>query len=274
MMGANPISPLRQMPLKTRSQSLSKEEADWDDADEDSLMDEESSTRVRQRFIQLLTWGSLCLFFIFLVRLVALLLESKPMDPVWQTEFVEVMVNQGVIAFLGFVLFHFVVMLKGKDRKLRRQLRLIRNLAVIPMVGYVLLVPLQVLSSIREISTARAAKVDFMKQSTRLSEAREAILKAKSVEEINANLRLLKQPGLSETQQSFRFPDLRETLLSDNTSKQAALSRELETLGSSFDSIGMVISRMGAALGWAAAFASGAVLFGSRKTVVQQLRRE
>ncbi|MEB3244081.1 MAG: hypothetical protein VKO44_10645 [Cyanobacteriota bacterium] len=242
-------------------------------SEEEDLFDSQSSKRFRLRFRQVLLWGSLALCLIFLVRVLVFFLQADLMNPAWQAGFIDVLVNQGVLPFLAFVMVHLAALMEGRGGPTRRGLRLIRRLAVIPVAGYVLLVPLQLFSSVRELSGARIAKQDQLLQSTRLSSYRDAIQKATSPQDLNLRFQSLKAPALSDEQLAMGLPELRRELLKDNTLAQAQVSRQLAAADSQLTPLSVLISRMGAALGWALAFASGTVTWGSRKTVVQRLRR-
>jgi hypothetical protein len=244
------------------------------DSDADELLPEEQGSRSsRRRFRLLLDGGSWALFLIFLVRLLPILMEFDPRDPAWQGQMIDLLVDQGLIAFLGFVLLHMAAFVQPKNEALRRRLRLVRRLAVIAVLGYLLLVPLQVLSSFSQLTEARARKEKFFSQSSRLTEIRETLQQAKTVQDVNVRLQSLLEPELTIEQSSLPLPELRKALLKANDLKQAELSRRLKQNDNSLDSFVLVISRIGSALGWALAFAAGAVPWGTRSTLLERLRR-
>lgn len=236
-------------------------------------LDEQAARRVRRRFRLLLDGGSLALFAIFLLRLVPVLLASKPLDPVWQGQFVNQMVSLGLLPFLGFVLLHFAVFIQPSHDRLRRRLRLVRHLAVLAVLGYLLLIPLQISSSLTGLSAAQAKKLQVQDQSARLSEIREALQQSLSLQDMNVRLQSLLQPALTVDQLNQKLPELRETLLQENEQKQKELSTQLMNNAEDLDQMGNVISHIGSALGWALAFASGAVPWGHSTTLFERLRR-
>lgn len=221
----------------------------------------------------LLDGGSLALFAIFLARLIPLLLGANPMDPTWQDQFVDLLVTQGLLPFLGFVLLHLAVFLQPQHDRLRRRLRLVRRLAVPVVIGYVLLVPLQFSSSYMELSTAQSRQKKYQVQSAQLTEIREAIQEAASIQDLNVRLQSLLQPELSSEQLNQQLPALRKTLLKANDTQQQQVTRQLMKNSADVDSFASVISRVGSALGWAFAFACGAVPWGSRSTLLERWRR-
>jgi hypothetical protein len=240
----------------------------------DEPLDEQATRRSGRRFRLLLDGGSLALFLIFCARLLPVLLGADVMDPIWQGEFVEVLVDQGLLAFLGFILLHLAVYLQPRHDRLRRRLRLVRRLAVPVVIGYLLLVPLQLSSSIGELTAAQSQKEIYLKESSDLSEIREAVKQATNVQDMNVRLQSLLQPALTAEQLNLSLPQLRQTLLKVNEAKQEEVSQKLIRNADNLDSFGAVVSRVGSALGWALAFAAGAVPWGSRSTLFERLRRQ
>lgn len=239
----------------------------------DEPLDDQATRRSGRRFRLLLDGGGLALFLIFCVRLLSVLLGANVMDPTWQGEFVEVLVDQGLLAFLGFLLLHLAVYLQPRHDRLRRRLRLVRRLAVPVVIGYLLLVPLQLSSSFGELTAAQARRDTYLQKSSDLSEIREAVKRATSVQDMNVRLQSLLQPSLTAEQLNLALPELRQTLLKTNEAKQEEVSQQIIRNADDLDSFGAVISRVGSALGWALAFAAGAVPWGSRSTLFERLRR-
>lgn len=235
--------------------------------------EEQSSRRSRRRLCLLLDGGSLALFSIFLVRLLSVMLGSNPYNTRWQAEFIDVLVNQAQIAFLGFVLLHLASFVQPHHDNLRRRLRLVRTLAVVPVIGFLLLIPLQITSSYGDFSAAQARRTTYLSQSVRLTELREAIRQAKNVQDLNVRLQSLLEPALTGDQLNNPLPQLRQNLLRQNQALQDEITERLKTNLENIDPVSVVMGRVGSALGWALAFAAGAVPWGSRSTLMERLRR-
>lgn len=248
-------------------------EASFDEDNDLRPVDEQMARRAARRFRIVLDGGSLALFGIFLIQLVPLFLSADLQNSSWQGQFVERMVDLGLIPFLAFLMLHLAVFVQSGSDRLRRRLRFVRSVAVVPVLGYLLLIPLQISSSVGELTTARQQKVEYQEQVARLSEIREAVQQSKSVQDLNVRLQSLLQPALTSDQLNQSLPELRKTLISDNESKQEDLSRKLMKNSQNFNSFALAISRVGASLGWAFAFASGAVPWGSRSTLLERIRR-
>jgi hypothetical protein len=244
------------------------------DSERDPLSQEEhSSSRSGRRLRQLLEGSSLALFLIFLARLLPLFIGFRPLSPAWQNQFLTMLVSDGLFAFLGFVFIHFAVFVQPRNNPLKRRLRMVRHLAVIPVVGYLLLIPLQLTNSFGDLSRARSEKMQYLERSTHLSEVREAVQNASSANDMNVRLQSLSEPALTADQLKMRLPELRRTLLNANTVNQEEVTRLLNQIGRSFDPISVIVKRGGTALGWALAFASGAVPWGHHSTLLELMRR-
>jgi hypothetical protein len=244
------------------------------DSDPNALsQDEQSSSRSGRRFRLLLDGGSLALFLIFLARLLPLVIGFNPLNAEWQSEVVTVFTNEGLLAFLGFVLLHLAVFIQPRHDRLRQRLRMVRRLAVIPVVGYLMLVPLQLTSSFVQLSAVQSQKVQYLNRSSRLSEIREAVQQASSSQDLNVRLQSLLEPELTSEQWRMGLSELRKTLLKSNDVKQEDVARLLKNNSENLDPFAIVVSRVGSALGWALAFAFGAVPWGHRSTLAERMRR-
>jgi hypothetical protein len=80
------------------------------------------------------------------------------------------------------------------------------------------------------------------------------------------------QPELTSDQLGQPINDLRKLLLKENEVQQLKLSNLLMKNAEGADFFD-AINRVGSALGWALAFASGAVPWGSHSTLIERLRR-
>jgi hypothetical protein len=239
----------------------------------DAAREEERDRRLRHRICFLLDSGALCLFVLFLIHLLPVLMESKPAQAEWQAKFVETMDQEAILAFLGFVLLHLAVYLNPKKQILRKRLRQLRHLAVVACVGFLLMIPVQLASSLQAFRAVQVKQSDNAALVNRLLQVRESIFKATSKEALNARLIALAEPELSPRQKTLRLADLQRELLMDNDQRQAVFTsgnRKEET--SSLSPFTLMISRVASMLVWCAAFAAGAVPWGSKKALLERLR--
>jgi hypothetical protein len=229
--------------------------------------------RLRHRVCFLLDVGSLCLFALFLIHLLPLLMESKPLHAEWQGQAVETMEQRGILAFLGFILLHLAVLLNPRKQTLRRRLRQVRHLAMLAVLGYLLLIPLQLASSFTSFSTLQMDRNEKASQVTRLMEVRELINRSKNNQDLNLRLRVSREPGLSAEQKTMDFGELRQELLRENDLRQGLLVPKIKDNSKQLSALALMVSRLAAALGWSVAFAAGAVPWGWRRPLLEGLMR-
>ncbi|MEB3335341.1 MAG: hypothetical protein VKP70_10185 [Cyanobacteriota bacterium] len=239
----------------------------------DSEREGERDRRLRHRICQLLDVGSLCLFAIFLVQLLPLIIESKPMQPLWQGQFVEVTLNQSLLAFVGFVLLHLAVLLHPNKQPLRARLRQVRHLAVIATVAFLLLIPLQLASSYQEFRAERQWQQQQAAEATRVIELRDWFSRATTTKEIDLRLQAGARTGLSPEQLKMPLPQLQEELLKAAYQRQATLKPIERPLAGGLSPLMLLLKRVGGAVGWALAFSAGAVPWGTKTTLFERLQR-
>lgn len=239
----------------------------------ETQQEEQRDRRMRHRICSLLDAGSFCLFAVFLARLIPVLVESKPLVPEWQGTFVASLIDGGLLAFMGFVSLHLAVLCNPKKQPLRQRLHKVRNYAVIATTGFLLLIPLQLASSLDAMKTLQIEKLQLLSETNRLSDLRLFIEKADSPQALQGRLQALSEPLLTPEQLSMSLPELRSTLLQENDEKQRQLANLVSegTGTGSFSPLTLLISRVGSALGWAFGFASGAVPWGARTTLLERV---
>jgi hypothetical protein len=209
---------------------------------------------------------------VFIAQLIPILLAANPASLEWQEQLVNVLLEGGLLAFMGFVLLHLASFLQPKHFGLQRRLSLVRHLAVIAVLGYLLLVPMQVASTFSGMMAARAKRISYIQQSTRLSDLRESIQGATSVRDLELRLQNSFEPALTPQQTALGLYELRRSLLRVNEERQLDNTRKLKDVTVNKDLFGPLISRSLSSLGWALAFATGAVPIGMRSSLFEQLR--
>jgi hypothetical protein len=200
-------------------------------------------------------------------------MEGKPSQAEWQGLFVATMDREAILAFTGFILIHLAAFLNPKKQILRKRLRQIRHLAVLACVGFLLMIPIQLASSLQAFRAIQVKQSDNAAMVNRLVQVRESIFKATSSQALNARLIALAEPELSPRQKSLPLAALQKELLMENDQRQAVFTRESKNeeapSGSPFT---LMITRIASMVGWCAAFSAGAVPLGSKKALLERLR--
>lgn len=240
---------------------------------EESAREEERDRRLRHRICFLLDVSSLCLFALFIIHLLPILVESKPTHPDWQGQFVDTLDRQALLAFLGFVLLHLAVFLNPKKQALRMRLRRVRHLAVIACLGFLLLIPLQLANSLQSFRALQVTRDNNAAEVTRLMQVRESIVRSKNSQDLDLRLQALTEPALIPEQKRKALPDLQTDLLRANDVRQAQLTALIKDQASQFSPLALMISRVASVVGWATAFAAGAVPWGSKRTLLDRFYR-
>lgn len=239
----------------------------------ESAREDERERRLRHRISQLMDGGSLALFAIFGSQLLPIVIESKPLQPPWQGQFVETLLNQSVLAFLGFAFLHLAVLLHPNKQPLRTRLRQVRHLAVVATVAYLLLIPLQLSSSIQEFRAERRLQQLHAAQATRLIEIRDWFQQAKTTTEIDQRLQAVSEPGLTPEQLKMSLPQLQDQLQKETLRRQGLLEPLDQKKPGGLSPLMLLIKRVGSSVGWAAAFAAGAVPWGTKTTLLERLQK-
>lgn len=239
----------------------------------ESAREEERDRRLRHRICFLLDFGSSSLMALFAVNLLPLLVESKPMQGHWQGQFVEGIERQAILAFLGFVLLHLAVLLNPKKRGLRDRLRQVRHLAVIATLGFLLLIPVQLASSLQAFRAGQIQRGDQGAQVTRLMQLRETIVRSRTIQELDMGLQAFSEPVLSLSQRKRTVADVQRELLRANDDRQAQLSQLIRDNASTTSPLSILLSRVSSLIAWSAAFGAGAVPLGSKKTLLELVVR-
>ena len=97
-------------------------------------------------------WVGVTLLGIFLVPLINLA-PARFTDPVWQLNFISLLMSNGAWSLLGVLLICLARLLNDSDRMIRNRALLVRNLASWIALAWLLLIPLQLFVSIRLINT-------------------------------------------------------------------------------------------------------------------------
>ncbi|MFN9621934.1 MAG: hypothetical protein ACK587_03710 [Cyanobacteriota bacterium] len=165
------------------------------------------------------------------------------------------------------------MLLNPKKQALRKRLRQFRHLAMIACFGFLLLIPMQLSSSLLTFRAAQARQNDISAQVVRLLQVRESIMRAKTTTDLDLGLKAFSEPGLTPAQKTKGFVAAQRDLLQDNDQRQALLSKSIKEDTSRFSPLILMISRVASLLAWSAAFGAGAVPWGSKKTMLERVVR-
>lgn len=147
---------------------------------------------------------AMALFVIYGVRVIAITLPLRPLDTVWQLSVSSALISAAAIPLVGLALLHLAAYLDPANAALERRRDALARWAILAVLGFLLLIPVQGYAS---WSTVTAARTRLTTQQTSANRnfalIREAINAATSLEDLKARLQALESPELG-----IRFEDL------------------------------------------------------------------
>jgi hypothetical protein len=159
-------------------------------------------------------FAGLCLILLYVLQVLSAFLPTSLLDPVWQLGVSNALINNGFLALLGLALVHLSAHLAPANPHLGRRRDNFANWALIAVVGFGLLIPLQGYALWRGITNVNAQQQSRLNVVTRrLSSLRGAVSSAPTTQELQRRLAALKVPPLNPADLAQPFPKLRQSLL-------------------------------------------------------------
>ncbi|MCP9833902.1 MULTISPECIES: hypothetical protein [unclassified Cyanobium] len=147
---------------------------------------------------------AMALFVIYGVRVAATAIPFRPLDTLWQLSISSALIEAAAIPLVGLGLLHLAAYLDPDNSALVRRKEALARWAILAVLGFLLLVPVQALASWSTVATARARLTTQQTTANRnFALVREAISAATSLEDLQARLQSLQSPELG-----IRFENL------------------------------------------------------------------
>lgn len=144
------------------------------------------------------------LFVIYGVRIVATAIPLRPLDTLWQLSVSSALISAAAIPLMGLGLLHLAAYLDPANAALEKRRNALARWAILAVLGFLLLIPVQAYASWSTVATARARLTTQQTTANRnFALVREAINAATSLEDLRARLQALESPELG-----IRFEDL------------------------------------------------------------------
>ena len=151
-----------------------------------------------------LSVSAMALFVIYGVRVVATAIPLRPLDTLWQLSVSSVLISAAAIPLLGLGLLHLAAYLDPANAALEKRRDGLARWAILAVLGFLLLIPLQTYASWSTVATAKARLTTQLSIANRnFALVREAINDATSLEDLKARLQALESPELG-----IRFENL------------------------------------------------------------------
>jgi hypothetical protein len=150
---------------------------------------------------------SLALFVIYGVRVAAAAIPFRPLDTLWQLSVSSALIEGAAIPLLGLGLLHLAAYLNPEDSALVRRRDALARWAILAVLGFLLLIPVQNYASWSSVATARTRLTTQQTTANRnFALVREAISAATSLEDLQARLQSLQSPELGIRFQNLGLP--------------------------------------------------------------------
>lgn len=227
-------------------------------------------------FSRLFAWSGSGLLLVFLAFVLVDSLPFQLLSPSWQLRFTNRMVNTGLLALLGFPLLHLGLFIEPTNGFLRAKLAIARQWAIVVMLAFLLLVPLQGFATWRVLSQARGAQAEQRSVlGERVTRIRQAIEAATSLQDLQARFSRLQapRPQLPPAALSLPLEELKSSLLEElQRTENRASGRIGGPAPTDVWALCQGVARVSiASVGSALAFAAGAQRPGTSLTLLEQL---
>jgi len=151
------------------------------------------------------------LLVIFAVTVLLALLPPRLFNPTWQLQFNTILVNNGLLALLGVLLRGIATWVDPEDRDLQRGWARLRRLTKLVVLGYLLIIPLQLFALWRAVDASKQNASDQIQGAeTRLERVRREVEASRSIDELDARLRRLPgAPPLTREQRALPLAEIK-----------------------------------------------------------------
>jgi len=155
----------------------------------------------------------------------------QPLEPLWQGQVITALVNNATLPLMALAMVQLSVLLDPDDPRLVRRHELFCRLACAAALGFLLLVPLQVHSELRQQRATVSNQVNRISQAEkRLANLRLATDQASSSADLGARFRRLNGPPISPADLAEPLPQLRARLAFLFDQAQGEINRDRSTL--------------------------------------------
>ena len=147
---------------------------------------------------------SLALLVFYVVRVAAAIVPLRPLDTLWQLGAVSALLDSAAIPLMALGFVHLAVYLDPANASLGKRRDSLARLAILVMLGFLLLIPLQAFAAWNSVASVQAlvTRQQTATNST-FAQIREAIKAATSLEDLQRRLQSLQTENLD-----IRFEDL------------------------------------------------------------------
>lgn len=169
-------------------------------------------------------------FVLFGIAVFSQLFPLRLLAPAWQLRFAGVLIERAPLALIGLALLQLGAHLDPANARLQARWQQVGRLGVVAVLGFLLLIPLQLVAASRLIhgmSTAQSSQQQRVGQN--LTRLRQQIRSASSFPDLQQRIREIQAPDLVVEADALRqpFPQLQRSLLDSVDQSEKQLQRRM-----------------------------------------------
>jgi hypothetical protein len=214
------------------------------------------ATKIRsESFADILQWVAIALFIVFLAILLAAMLPLEILDSSWQVRVISALLGSSSLPLIGVVLMLLANYLDDGFSPFGSNIKLIRRLAGLAAIGFLLLIPLQITAGNRLLNQQSGNEVGQLKV---LQVSLESIRSANNEEDLKNALRKLPgAPNNLDRPLGAPLPQVKAALISRLDPAVKRLQNQVDEAKKSRlqKALGIWIRDAGMAAGYAIGFA-------------------
>jgi len=222
----------------------------------------------------LLALGGTANLAIYGLTVLAGLLPFRPFEPIWQGTAVALCVNNGGFALMGLLLIQLAAYLDPDDADLQLRSLGIRHRAVAAALAFLLLIPIQVFASWRQVVEHDQEQArNRMAAERTFSDISRAVNSATTVPQLAGRLETLKAGRISQQDLNRPLAELQQEVMAGIRAARLQLAERINPLSSNdiWAIVQESLRRIAMALIFAMAFAGGSQLPGSQASLLDAL---
>jgi hypothetical protein len=140
---------------------------------------------------------AMALFVVYAVRIVSAALPPRPLETLWQLNLSSALLDAAAIPLVALGLLHLAAYLDPANTALGQRRDALARWAILAVLGFLLLLPLQALAAWNSVAAAQArVSRELTTATTNIALIRQAIHAASSLDDLQARLQSLETPSL------------------------------------------------------------------------------
>ncbi len=163
-----------------------------------------------------LAFMAIALFVIYLITWLANILPIRLLDTAWQLRFISACLDSATIPLVALGLLHLAAYLDPGNPTLQQRRDVLTRLAIVAVIGFLLIVPLQAYAGWRSVAAARTNVTRQLSAATSTFDLlQDTITTATSLDNLQARLQGIQTPsqGIRFEDQGLSLPDTNRTML-------------------------------------------------------------